>query len=181
MPQPIIPEIDINQYYLMNMTNMQMAQQQAPPPPPPPPPPAPKKEAVQPKVEQEPCESLEMPIMQGGCNQPMYDYGNMECYTPQMMQNYPCYPPCPPQMYPSYDQSYPTQVSPALQQPYGGGYGLESSSHQCTCSMLNNMDSILSPNIIMEHMMNHHPHLCHLLSITTIWSEELINNRIMLK
>ncbi len=87
MPQPVVPEIDINNYYMMNMANMQVQQpkQQAKPKPKPQSPPKPTnvlpkaKEQPKPKPKQEAVkgvqeeESLQMPPQpQGGNTQPMY-------------------------------------------------------------------------------------------------------------
>ncbi|RLQ98079.1 LysM peptidoglycan-binding domain-containing protein [Falsibacillus albus] len=60
IPQPVIPEIDINNYYMMNMANMQMQSQPQAPPVPPKPKEIPKEE---PKAEK--------PI-EGGQPEPMY-------------------------------------------------------------------------------------------------------------
>ncbi|WP_306471879.1 SafA/ExsA family spore coat assembly protein [Bacillus sp. AFS015802] len=85
MPKPVVPEIDINNYYMMNMANMQVQQpkQQAKPMPKPVSPPKPTnvlpKAKEQPKPKQEAVkgvqeeESLQMPAQpQGGNTQPMY-------------------------------------------------------------------------------------------------------------
>ncbi|MED1204771.1 SafA/ExsA family spore coat assembly protein [Heyndrickxia acidicola] len=56
MPQPIVPEIDINNYYLTNMTQMQTQPQYIPPAPPPPPPPK--------KEKPESIEMYKMPVQE---------------------------------------------------------------------------------------------------------------------
>lgn len=89
MPQPVVPEIDINNYYMMNMANMQVQQpkQQAKPMPKPKTPPKPTnvlpKAKEQPKPKQEAVkgvqeeESLQMPSQPQGVNtQPMYNNPN---------------------------------------------------------------------------------------------------------
>ncbi|WJV27906.1 SafA/ExsA family spore coat assembly protein [Rossellomorea sp. AcN35-11] len=128
MPQPVVPEIDINNYYMMNMANMQMQkpmqkpmQQAKPKPKPQTPPkptnvlpkakeqpkpkpkPKPKQEAVQ-GVQKE--ESLQMPTQpQGGNTQPMY-------YNPNN-----CVPVSPVMPGPGYGAPYGGGMQP-------GGYGM---------------------------------------------------------
>jgi morphogenetic protein associated with SpoVID len=80
MPQPVVPEIDINNYYMMNMANMQVQQaQQAQQIPPTPPKPIPVKEEVKPEVP--PKEMPKVPYIP-----PMYCYPYPHCVpvTPVM-------------------------------------------------------------------------------------------------
>ncbi|MDP4086979.1 MAG: SafA/ExsA family spore coat assembly protein [Bacillota bacterium] len=75
MPLPVIPEIDINNYYMMNMANMSVQQAPAPAPTPPPqptPPPAPPapKPVVLPEVKEVPvetCPPMEQPMYADNC------------------------------------------------------------------------------------------------------------------
>ncbi|MFB6468007.1 SafA/ExsA family spore coat assembly protein [Cytobacillus sp. Hz8] len=95
MPQPIIPEIDINNYYTMNMQNVSVEQK---------PQPAPKPEIQPIIIVEESSESIESPVempMQEVPYQPMYPC--VYCYpvTPIMPGTGLCYPggfPVPPMM-----------------------------------------------------------------------------------
>jgi morphogenetic protein associated with SpoVID len=111
MPQPIIPEIDINNYYMMNMANMSIQ------PPPPAPQLPPKPVNILPEVKEEPIaespESIPAPIqqpIQGGLQQPMVPYPQY-CYpiSPVLPgSGLPCPPvPCPP--------GYPMMPYPQVQ------------------------------------------------------------------
>jgi morphogenetic protein associated with SpoVID len=121
MPMPIMPEIDINNYYMMNMANMQVQQPQPPPPMPMPAPPP------MPEIKEMPIESFEQPIMEkpveGGITQPMYPCPPNPCppvpCAPQFM--YPISPvlpgsglPCPPEYTYPAAAPYAQQVMPQM-------------------------------------------------------------------
>nr|WP_077214105.1 SafA/ExsA family spore coat assembly protein [Bacillus dakarensis] len=81
MPKPVIPDIDINNYYMMNMANLKVEQQaaeQSQPKMPPQLPPKPKN--ILPEIkpytpdQEETFEESSMNITQGGYQQPMYPY-----------------------------------------------------------------------------------------------------------
>ena len=71
MPQPIIPDVDINNYYMVNMSNMmaQKPQQVAPQPPQPQPlpQPAPQPIVVEKEKEESPVQVQPYPVMAEGC------------------------------------------------------------------------------------------------------------------
>lgn len=143
MPQPVVPEIDINNYYMMNMANMQMQQpmqqpmQQAKPKPKPQTPPKPtnvlpkakeqpkpkpkpKQEAVQ-GIQEE--ESLQMPSQpQGGNTQPMFNPNNCVPVSPVM----PGSGFCPPHGWGMQQGGYGMPMGQGM--PMGPGSGVQGAS-----------------------------------------------------
>jgi morphogenetic protein associated with SpoVID len=141
MPQPVVPEIDINNYYMMNMANMQMQQpmqqpkQQAKPKPKPQTPPKPTnvlpkaKEQPKPKPKQEAVqgvqeeESLQMPSQpQGGNTQPMFNPNNCVPVSPVM----PGSGFCPPHGWGMHPGGYGMPMGQGM--PMGPGSGVQGAS-----------------------------------------------------
>ena len=134
MPQAVIPEIDINNYYMMNMANMSI-QQPAPPIQPQLPP---KPTNILPQVKEEPIveslpeikpEPVQQQPIQGGLQQPMYPYPQY-CYpiSPVLPgSGLPCPPvPCPPGYPMPYPQVQGAMTMPQQQMPfYQGMPGVE--------------------------------------------------------
>ena len=130
MPQAVIPEIDINNYYMMNMANLSVQQPPAPQLQPQLPP---KPVNILPEVKEEPIqesipEPVEQPI-QGGFEQPMLPYPQY-CYpiSPVLPgSGLHCPPmPCPPVPCPPGYPYMPYQQVQGMTSPYqNGGYRLE--------------------------------------------------------
>jgi morphogenetic protein associated with SpoVID len=131
MPQPIIPEIDINNYYMMNMANLSVQQPPAPQLQPQLPP---KPVNILPEVKEEPIvesipESIPAPVqqpIQGGLQQPMCPPFGYPISPVLPGSGLPCPPvPCPPMPcppgYPGYPMPYQSQVQGGMaqQMPYG--------------------------------------------------------------
>jgi morphogenetic protein associated with SpoVID len=156
MPQPIIPEIDINNYYMMNMANMTVQQ-----PPQPPPQPQPIPEPL-PEIKEESIESVEHPPvekpLQGGCIQPM-----LPC-PPYLYPISPVLPgsglPCPPPYPYYYGAPVPpapaAMTAPAMQAPAFAPQAFEESSaspimphmpmhHQMAAPMTHGMEDVHQP------------------------------------
>jgi morphogenetic protein associated with SpoVID len=131
MPQAIIPEIDINNYYMMNMANLSVQQPPAPQIQPQLPP---KPVNILPEVKEEPIvesipESIPAPIqqpIQGGLQQPMCPPYGYPISPVLPGSGLPCPPiPCPPMPCPPgypmmpYPQVQGAMTMPYQQMPYG--------------------------------------------------------------
>jgi morphogenetic protein associated with SpoVID len=121
MPMPMVPEVDINNYFMMNMANIKAMEQTAPQLPPQPQVSPVKEEVKESPIKESPV--MEAPAMEAPVEQymPMYN----PCFDPCAQMYNPCFDPCYPGQhfgYPQVQGAYMPQVQPQAYPQVQGEY-----------------------------------------------------------